>query len=206
MSERLKIMSEAETARRFLTLYDRRLGEKKFDDLLRLYPSDGMVYFKRGEAYEAIGEPDRAIEDYKLAESRFTMRSWKDLAHEGIERCKGLPTLSGTPRDLRGIWRDALYFHGCPARSQAMAGRAAIQRTAQYLVEKLQLTLSGADLNDMLSTLRPKLPSTVVDDIYTIKRHGDRAAHGQDVTIEEAEECRSAGARIVGFLVSLGRS
>lgn len=50
-----EIMLRAENAR-VTMLKDRLRGEQMFDNLLTEYPNDGMIYYKRGEALEALGE------------------------------------------------------------------------------------------------------------------------------------------------------
>jgi len=77
---------EAAEAVKITMLSDRSAGEKKFELLLQLHPRDGMVYFKCGEAYEAIGESARAAGDFRHAMALFPMAYWKRLAEEALER------------------------------------------------------------------------------------------------------------------------
>ena len=48
------IMNAAESAKQAL-IVNRSSGERQFQKLLAHHPGDGMVYLKRGEAYEVIG-------------------------------------------------------------------------------------------------------------------------------------------------------
>lgn len=57
------IMAEAEEAKSIM-IRNLEEGEIKFKSLLAEYPTDGMVYFKRGEAYEYHGEIKKAKSDY----------------------------------------------------------------------------------------------------------------------------------------------
>jgi tetratricopeptide (TPR) repeat protein len=80
-----EIMDQAEQAKRQM-LIDREKGEAMFADLILQVNSDGMVYFKRAEAYEALGQLDLALEDYRRAMSLFPMQRWKRIAKEGLYR------------------------------------------------------------------------------------------------------------------------
>jgi hypothetical protein len=51
------LMVQADAAKRTM-LNDRTAGEQEFENLLAAHARDGMIYFKRGEAYEALGERD----------------------------------------------------------------------------------------------------------------------------------------------------
>ena len=85
MSQWREMMAEAEAAKKTM-LHDRATGEREFDRLLAAYPKDGMIYFKRGEAFEASGERARAAADYRRAEELFPMVSWKTRAHDAVAR------------------------------------------------------------------------------------------------------------------------
>jgi tetratricopeptide (TPR) repeat protein len=67
---------------------DRAAGEKAFESLLKQYPRDGMIYFKRGEAYEALREKALAAADYQRAMALFPMPVWKESARKAWERVK----------------------------------------------------------------------------------------------------------------------
>lgn len=45
-----------------------------------------MVHFKRGEAYEAIGDRKCAADDYRRALALFPMAEWKKRAEEALKR------------------------------------------------------------------------------------------------------------------------
>jgi len=67
-------------------VWDRAAGEREFEGLLEQHPRDGMVYFKRGEAYEAIGEMDLAAADFQHAVAMFPKPEWKGRAKEALNR------------------------------------------------------------------------------------------------------------------------
>lgn len=87
MSTWRDIMRLAEVARTEM-VRDRATGEKAFDSLLKQYPSDGMVFFKRGEAYEESGAKTFAAQDFGRAMALFPMPVWKERAREAYERVK----------------------------------------------------------------------------------------------------------------------
>ena len=45
-----------------------------------------MIYFKRGEAYEALGEQNLAKADFQRAMALFPRPEWKARAKEAVER------------------------------------------------------------------------------------------------------------------------
>lgn len=81
----LEIMEEAEQAKRQM-LVDREKGEAMFAALIQRFDRDGMVYFKRAEAYEGLGELALAREDFRCALAFFPMLRWKRIAKEGLFR------------------------------------------------------------------------------------------------------------------------
>ena len=89
MSEWGPIMKDAEEAKSIM-IGDIEEGEIKFESLLAEYPTDGMVYFKRGEAYEYHGEIQKAKSDYQKAYKLFPLTKWKNIALEGISRVQKL--------------------------------------------------------------------------------------------------------------------
>jgi tetratricopeptide (TPR) repeat protein len=57
-----------------------------FEELLKRFPSDGMVYYNLGSAYEDRKEYNKAIEAYKKSESLFPMYKWREKARNSIRR------------------------------------------------------------------------------------------------------------------------
>ncbi len=78
-------MAKAEEAKSIM-IGDIEEGKIKFESLLAEYPTDGMVYFKRGEAYEYHGAIQKAESDYQQAYKLFPMTEWKNRASERISR------------------------------------------------------------------------------------------------------------------------
>ncbi len=65
---------------------DPRLGEHAFDELLRRHPEDGMVFYERGEAFEYLGDIQRARQDYERAEQFILMPQWKAVVRRALQR------------------------------------------------------------------------------------------------------------------------
>lgn len=87
MSKWRDIMEAADAAKIDM-ISDRVAGEKKFELLLEQNLRDGMIYFKRGEAFEAIGENALALVDFQRAMAMFPKPEWKARAKEAAERVK----------------------------------------------------------------------------------------------------------------------
>lgn len=87
MSTWKDIMRLAEVAKAEM-VKDRATGKRAFDSLLKQYPNDGMVFFKRGEAYKELGAKEYAAEDFRRAMGLFPMPVWKEKAREAYESVK----------------------------------------------------------------------------------------------------------------------
>lgn len=81
------IMQEAENAKKRM-LVDVPDGEMMFGRLLAQFSDDGMVYFKRGQAYESLGRNRAAASDYENACRLLKMPVWKGYAESGLARVK----------------------------------------------------------------------------------------------------------------------
>jgi hypothetical protein len=64
------------------------LGERLFMELLARHPQDGMVYMKRAEAYEAVGNRKAAAADFARAESLVPYPGRKAQARAGLLRTR----------------------------------------------------------------------------------------------------------------------
>jgi hypothetical protein len=83
-----KAIMEAADAAKIEMISDRAGGEKAFESLLKQNLRDGMIYFKRGEAYEAIGDNASAAADFQRAMALFPKAEWKARAKEAWDRVK----------------------------------------------------------------------------------------------------------------------
>jgi hypothetical protein len=81
------VLKKAEEARILLSGRSTRTsGMRRFDSLVREHPRDGMIYFKRAEAHEALNDLRAAAADYREAEGLFPRPLWRDLARSRAER------------------------------------------------------------------------------------------------------------------------
>ncbi len=73
------LLSEAEGARDVM-LVDRQRGEQLFAMLFERYGEHGLLHFKRGEAYRAIGRRKLAHQDFLKAFELFPDPAWRNRA------------------------------------------------------------------------------------------------------------------------------
>jgi len=85
MSNWRLIMNRADVAMKKMIL-DREKGESLFQALIDEYGVDGMIFYKRAQAYEELAIFDLALEDYRMAKSLFPMDTWISAASNGIFR------------------------------------------------------------------------------------------------------------------------
>lgn len=63
-------------------------GEKEFEQLLKYYPNDGMIYYQRGLAYEVLENFDAALKDFERAEVLFPLLKFKNDARDAADRVR----------------------------------------------------------------------------------------------------------------------
>jgi hypothetical protein len=81
------VMKRAEEARILLSgKSTRENGMRQFDRLVGEHPKDGMIFFKRAEAHEALNDLRAAAVDYREAQTFFPKPLWRDLARSRAER------------------------------------------------------------------------------------------------------------------------
>jgi len=198
-----EIMRKAEEAKRLL-IRDRSEGEKAFDRLLQQYPSDGMVYFKRGEAWELIGELQLALRDYSKAELLFPMPKWKERARQAAERVeKQIAKLEPVSPDqilsqirdpsLAKICGEALDANVNEPRSALVLYRTALEQVVDHLVRVNRVDCEpSTGLADKINMLRDSVAAATVSHMHTIRVLGNDAAHGEPVSPDDAVVSRTA--------------
>lgn len=85
MSEHRRIWYEAVKANQVMQI-DEEVGKEEFEKLLDLHPNDGMVFYERAEAFEALEYLEPANSDYLKAEEKLLFPNWKNVANLGINR------------------------------------------------------------------------------------------------------------------------
>ena len=84
------IWKEAVSANQKMVL-EEDSSAKAFSLLLEKYPNDGMVFYEMGEAYETMGDYDKATENYKKARELFPVPHWKNVAKFAMDRIEASP-------------------------------------------------------------------------------------------------------------------
>ena len=79
-----------------------------FDNLFMKHPNDGMLFYERAEAYECLGDFDKAKNDYVMALFHFPNPKWKNVAYEGLIR---IQNVTGNQKKRRKLDRRWNYFH-----------------------------------------------------------------------------------------------
>lgn len=79
MSVWRKIWKESVIANRKM-YFNQSVGEQAFEDLLKEYGQDGMIYYARAESYYLLGEKDKAKGDFLKAKELFPVEHWKRIA------------------------------------------------------------------------------------------------------------------------------
>ncbi len=187
------IMRRAEQARRIM-IVDRERGEDEFAQLLSVDPTDGMIYFKRAEAYEALKVYDLAAKDYALAESLFPMASWKAQARVGLRRVRQeIPegdVLQPYRTRLAQI-ADVVPYLAEPVQramdtlerdpsSAAVSLRQALERALDALVDRAPNGPHPSTAED-IAVVSGTAPEMVVSHMHTVRKIGNMAAHGTDL-------------------------
>lgn len=116
MSSWRDIMANGEAAKRLL-LRNRAEGEAWFEELFQEHPQDGMLFFKRGEAYGKLGELDRAFADLYQAEQLLPLPQWKVRAQSARMRLEQKNPAANTAQKAG--------LEGCGGDSQ-MGGNASL--------------------------------------------------------------------------------
>lgn len=82
-----EITKAAEAAKKVM-ISDPRKGKQVFDIMLQKFGEDGMIYFKRGEAYEQLAQLNEAVKDYERAKELFPKPEWQKAAEAALDRVK----------------------------------------------------------------------------------------------------------------------
>jgi len=212
MSDWRAITAKAEKAKRALVA-GRVAGEKMFNDLLQQFPGDGMVYLKRGEAYEAIGDCAAAADDFRKALALLPMASWKATAREALQRVSaGAATekrfssiaalLPGLPDHVQHAWKTASDAEGASAVG---CYRTAVELLIEHVLTSRRITIRPRTaLLDLIHLLQENglVQDSTVTHLHTIRTLGNAALHGQSVGEDETQSCRIAGQAILKALVA----
>jgi tetratricopeptide (TPR) repeat protein len=182
------IMNDADAAKK-LMISDRKAGEGEFLRLNEEYPSDGMIYFKRGEAFEVIGEYSTALGDFEKAEILLPMQEWKLRARAAIERVKGKADNTA----ISNVSKELVYDH------QQLSG---IYNSLQMLLSRIEKErIADEDLSAQITRLKDArlIPSNIANLMHTLRKDRNDAIHKRMTFAgNEAEVIRAAWAAPAG--------
>ncbi|MGH7923824.1 MAG: tetratricopeptide repeat protein [Candidatus Binatus sp.] len=209
------VLKRAEEARILLSgKSTRERGMHEFDCLVSDHPKDGMIYFKRAEAHEALNDLRAAAADYREAQSLFPKPIWRDLAESRAERlgkdakANNLKTIVssslGNPAggELRHI-ADSVWQAGTFAEEMPFVS---IELSRTGLVRAIKV-LEDAPIHDRnsrpswpqrLDAVSGAVPKDLVRRAKTVLRQRDTAVYdGTQVTSGHAQ---AAFGTVVEFL------
>ena len=168
MSDFRSRMRRAEACKQAM-VGDRASGESQFDEFLREHPSDGMIYLKRGEAWEFHRELQRAVEDYDRAAALLPMKDWSDRARSAADRIRPLVS----PLESRSIGHREM---------------SSIYHELNILLDHVDPDGSGEDLAPRTSRLDRAgvIPPSTATQIHSLRISRNNAVH-QKVVFEGAD-------------------
>ncbi|MBI4443096.1 MAG: DUF4145 domain-containing protein [Acidobacteria bacterium] len=201
--ELLRKMRKAEEVKRTL-IQDRSQGESEFDTLLREDTTDGMVYFKRGEAYEVIGDLELAERDLRTALPliRPGKLDWKQRVQEALERvqeaqkAQGIERILGNiPATLKKMIEATLNETEEPLKNM-LGCFAALEGIVGHLASLGKLRFPAmCNPAEKIKTLREAglIGDITASHMHTIRVLRNGAAHGKSsVLAEDAKVSRTA--------------
>lgn len=184
----------AEEAKK-LFLSDPTEAERRFAKLLEQNPRDGVLYLKRAEARETIGELDLALSDFHKALALLTATRMKKAAHRAAHRIarltRGLPTM---PAIKRLPWipdpsvaldcRLALEIAVKEPRTSLMLCRMTLEKVVDHILETRSVQSAPlADLTDKIIALKETglIWGVPFSRMHTIRTLSEGAARGEPV-------------------------
>lgn len=197
-------MEEADEAKRLL-IQDLPRGEQAFEELLKKYPYDGMVYFKRAEGWEFLEQWDLALGDYKRAASRFPMETWRARARQGIQFVEEQPAkeenradksgaavsdFSGIDPQIQKIAQEAFEKINTEPRSALVLIRTIVDVLADALARDRGIAYAQSD--SLVAKIHQLAEAHVVSSVTASHMHtcrvlGNEAAHKGLVASADAE-------------------
>lgn len=213
------VMKRAEEARILLSgKSTRENGMHEFDRLVGEHPKDGMIFFKRAEAREALDDLRAAAADYREAQRYFPKPLWRDLARSRAERleddCQAVElkmtvSLSLGPRASGALNHitDSVWHAGRLAKQMPFVS---LELSRTGLVRAIKV-LDGLNRKDhtswpqRLDAVSEDLPKDLVRRAKRVFKQRDDAVY--DVAQVAAGHAQAAFETVVEFLrATFGRS
>jgi|SRR5579863_1870689 len=186
------VLKRAEEARILLSgKSTRRKGLEVFDLLAREHPRDGMIYFKRAEALEALGESREAAQSYRKAQEFFFKKLWRDLAKSRAERLEKDIEVTELKEKVEAALGPAAHARDLShiAESAWLAGRFAKEYAS------VSLELSRTALVRAILALERRFPDQLIADGQSQSgswyQRLDRAAEAKVVTQDTVKRAKN---------------
>src|ERR1700730_14261635 len=199
--EIMKLASEAGD----LLVRDREHGEKVFESLLKQYPSDGMVYFKRGQAWDATEQYALALSDYRRAARLFRMSEWQITAGNAVGRLEEIVAnlsdvkkqsgvlqiedASAISPDFRQVYEEAFKKIEIDPRASLVLSRTGAEQLADYVLRvnrKIPFESEGFLGKILILRDSRRIQPATISHLHTCRVLGNEAAHGGPVSKEDA--------------------
>jgi hypothetical protein len=208
------IFEQAKQAKETL-IQDRAKGEELFRELVEgTRGMDGMVYYQRGLAYEAMEELELALADYHKA-LRFIINTknvdWRQKVRDAIARVEhqlrdsfqlSLPTIPEP--SIAKIFKEAMDSR-LEAREALAACRSVLEGVVDYAIKTSKLPVpSRTDLSEKIRMLKDSglVSTTLKSHMDTIRVLGNSAVHREPVSPGDAEVSRKALEAVVRGIFS----
>jgi len=174
-----------------MLIKDRGRGEKEFGRLLVLFPGDGMVFFERAKAFEAIGELVLAKADYEAAERLFPLERWKQKDRDAVKRIvellaggtiteaqRRVGSLTSVDASLQREVLAAMAKVGTEPSSAAADLRRCVEKLVDCLMDQHGIMVND-DLDRRIWALNDRgiVPDIGANHMHTIRILGNRALH-----------------------------
>jgi hypothetical protein len=199
MTGRTSIERKAEAAKRTL-LTDRRKGEEQFAGLLVQNQFEGLIFLKRGEAWELVGEPALAVRDFRIAAELLRDSQWQNLARQARERVGSQamshsaaipePSSSEVPDpSVTAACREALEMAVQHPRAAAARCRTVLEKLVEQILRLNEIAYSpSADLAALLDLLRKRdlAKGDLLAHMHAIRVLADGAVRGEPFAEEDA--------------------
>lgn len=215
MSDWRHIMELADQAKHTL-IRDRAAGERQFEGLMRQYPGDPMLSFKRAEALHAVSDNGTALSEARAAAAGFPKETWRANALRLVRQLEeatgqtpavARPTgataaLDQLPAELQEHWKTAFSQTG--GIEFVVRCRAALERTTEHLLGSGTGTVpSRAGLVEGIKTLQAQggINSVTATHMHTIRTLGNEAVHRGGIGEDEVAACRTAALAIIKVVI-----
>lgn len=194
-------------------------GEMHFEQLLKKYGDDGMIFWEWALAYDTIGEKSLALEKFKMAKEKLPLEHWKERAQFGIDRIEN-NSLEKYPCQIHAMYELHSYLYSKNEQEQELkyllisslpnvevetastliyfrvALESFLDAIAQYSEIKLDYNLCD-DIDFVCTKFRFSIK--IKDAMHRIRKAGNAKIHA-NLSEEDKKLAKYIKARIEDFL------